>query len=207
MHTQDDVIQKVLEIALARCASHDLALLLEDAMRMHMLEALLDAGCKVRVGAHAKGTDRVLSRSIGQPTAWSTIKRSTRRGWTPATGRERNKMPDIYVEQPCAVIELKVFGEVGPKDYPDKPGCRSDLDKLVAGTVDAAIVAASASCYAQLQSSGSTYSFTKTYPAPAGIPLASFKTLTNLSWNSVPLVARAAKTAAPRERVIVVTVR
>ncbi|MEO8901158.1 MAG: hypothetical protein ABI627_06500 [Polyangiaceae bacterium] len=182
VHTQTTAIQLVLDTALTRSAK-DLALLLEDSLRMHLIEALLDEHCTVRVGAHATDTDRILSRASPNAAVWETVSRATRSG----------RFLDIYVEHPKTVIELKVFGEVGPKDYPDKPGCVLDLEKLLLGTADAAIIVASEACYKQLQRSTGRYPFTTVYPRPLDIGTV-FSDHTGLSWQETALVARAAKT-------------
>lgn len=195
--SKSDVIESLLTAALSYCAQVDLALLLEDAFRMHLVSTLLDAGHQVRVGAHQNGVDRILQRSSGQAVAWRDVKRSTRMG----------RFGDITIEDVGATIEFKVFGEVGPKDYPDKPGIRKDLGQLTARAADAAVVACSGQRYRELRKDSSTYKFSGAYPDPTTIQ-ASFSDHTGLVWEAAQLKARAAKTSVTingtsSERVVV----
>jgi hypothetical protein len=164
---------------------------------MHLIEELLEAGCTVRVGAHATNTDRLIVRANGA-TTWRDTSREMRPG----------RFPDICLEVPRLNVELKVFGEVGAKDYPDKPGCVTDLRKISDGSADAAIVIASAACYDALQQSTGKYNFPRTYPLRSRIG-GQFHDFDDLWWEEHRLIARAAKTRialagnAAMERVVV----
>jgi len=143
---------QLLEIALvaaAKATASPLIMMQEGAVKLAILQALLDSGETVREGSHRPKEDWLLKLSNNRLSA--TL--------TPRTGSGKIH-PDIRVEPDLLVLELKVFAECGTKDNFDRSPIKKadgtdksfnsflwDLARVREGTAHAAMVVSAARHY------------------------------------------------------------
>ena len=154
MTPKEAAIEAILKSALERCAVN-LGLLLEDAFKMHLFDTCWqgDTNC-----ALAATTGDSTASFVGTQERASRGPRSTARRVMVAM--ETSPSPTSGL-----TMELKVFGEIGSKDYPDKSGCEKDLNRVVSGGADAALFVVADSVYGALRRDTDSYQLKGAYPA------------------------------------------